>query len=152
MSRVTKTLIAMLTAMLVGGAAYVAAAPGGHDAVAPAADVKGHAPQEKQANVATHRHDVAGVRDRADNEAADENDPAENEPEDVNDTQENEVEHHENLGPGSLNSGPGNARDRGEQEVDNSGPGSMDSGRDGGDSGSSGSGSGDSGSGGHGSD
>ena len=57
--------------------------------------------------------------------------------EDVND--DNDVEHHGNRGPGSPNSGPGNADDRGEQqapEVDNSGPGSQSSGSE--DSGHSG--------------
>ena len=155
MSTLTKTLVAVVASLLVGSAAYVAAAPGDEGSPAPAADVKGpcdepeHAtdprcagPQVPEDNkpddVGEHRRNADEAQPANDNEVADEN-----EANDVND-EPGEVEDHANRGPGSLNSGPGNARDRGDDHaIDNSGPGSESSGP--GESGSGDSGSGDSG-------
>src|SRR3954453_3874733 len=131
MSTFTKTLVAVFTAILVGGAAYVAAATTNDSPqVTPAADVKGpcdeleHAndprcagpqvPEDNDQNEVGDDDNVAND-DPAGHDANDDNgvdDPAE----DVNDDN-NEVEDHANRGPGSPNSGPGNARDRGEQPA-----------------------------------
>ena len=49
-----------------------------------------------------------------------------NEPNDVGDDNPGEAERHDNRGPGSLNSGPGNAEDRGDDgatQADDSGSG-----------------------------
>ncbi len=156
MSTLTKTLLAAAATMLVAGAAYAATTPAGQDPThAPAAaDLKGpcdeaeHAtdPRCTGAQVREDRHNEAehanrhrdhdgGVAHEAENE---------NEPNDVGD---------DNRDPGSLNSGPGNAEDRGGDGVmdDNSGPGSQGSEHSGSghsgsdDSGSDGSGSGGSG-------
>src|SRR4029078_4362615 len=145
MSTFTKTLVAVFTAMLVGGAAYVAAATTGDSPqVTPAADVKG--PCDEPEHATDPR--CAGPQvpeDNNQNEVGDANNPAnDDQGEDANDDNgvadadqgedagdDNDVEHHGNRGPGSPNSGPGNADDRGEQqapEVDNSGPGSQTSG------------------------
>jgi len=168
MSTLTKTLLAVAATMLVGGAAYVAAAPAERNAApaTPAAvDVKGpcdeaeHAADARCAAPQVPEDNPNHVEDRdrnkaEDNHAAGDDDQAE----DVGDDNPGEVEHHGNRGPGSLNSGPGNARDRSDDAVieDNSGPGSEDSGQSGSghsgsdDSGSDHSGSDDSGSGGSG--
>jgi hypothetical protein len=164
MSTLTKTLLAVTATMLLGGAAYVAAAPADRtpQSTVPAADVKGpcdeaeHAADprcaatqvpEDNANHVEHRD-----RNRADHQQVADDD---NQAEDVGDDNPGEAERHDNRGPGSLNSGPGDARDRGDGVVveDNSGPGSEDSGQSGsGHSGSGDSGSDDSGSGGSGRD
>lgn len=162
MSTLTKTLVAVFAAMLVGGAAYVAAAPSNNSAaIMPAsADVKG--PCDEPEHATDPRCAGAQVpEDNQQNEVGDDDNAANDDPaedvnddngvddpaEDVNDDNPGEVEDHGNRGPGSPNSGPGNARDRGEQpapQVDNSGPGSEDSGQsDSGHSGSGESGSGD---------
>ena len=169
MSALTKTVVAVFTALLVGGVAYVAAAPGGQSNAAPAAaDVRGpcdepeHATDPRCSGVQAPEDNHARHEDRhgvADDPAEDVNDDNgvadENEPEDVNEEGPGEAEDHSNRGPGSLNSGPGNARDRGDDGMveDHSGPGPDGSGSgdsSSGDSGSDHSGSGDSGSGGSG--
>jgi hypothetical protein len=167
MSTLTKTLLAVAATMLVAGAAYAATTPAGQNAApAPAAtDVKGpcdepeHAtdprcagPQvpEDRPNEAEHADRHRGHDDGVAHEAENEN-----EPNDVGDDNPGEAERHDNRGPGSLNSGPGNAEDRGDDAVmeDNSGPGSDDSGHSGsGHDGSDDSGSDDPGSGGSGHD
>jgi len=170
MSALTKTVVAVFTAVLVGGSAYVAAAPGGQSNVTPAADVRGpcdepeHATDPRCTGTQAPEDNHARHQDRggaADDPAEDVNDDNgiadENEPEDVNEEEPGDVEDHSNRGPGSLNSGPGNARDRGDDGMveDHSGPGPGDSGpgdSGSGESGSGHSGSGDSGSGGSGRD
>ena len=175
MSTLTKTLLATLAITLVGGGAYVAAAPGGHSptpAAPAAADVKGPCDEAEHANdprcagtqvpednpnQVEHHH----ANQADDNPGHDLND--DNGADDVNDDNDDnpgEVEHHDNRGPGSHhdnsgpgseNSGPGNAEDQGDDNAmeDNSGPGSGSSSQSvSDDSGSSHSGSDDSGSGG----
>lgn len=168
MSTFTKTLVAVAATMLVGGAAYVAAAPADRSATPTtpvAADVKGpcdeaeHAADPRCAGPQVPEGNPNHVQDQNrhnadDNHAAEDNNRAE----DVGDDNPGEVERHDNRGPGSLNSGPGNARDRGDDTAmeDNSGPGPDDSGHSGSshsgsdDPGSDDSGSDDSGSGGSG--
>ena len=179
MSTVTKTLMAALATLLVAGGAYAATTPGNGSPATnikanPAAvDVKGPCDEAEHANdprcagpqvpedgpnrVGHHhanhvRHHHANRAD--DNPTHDVNDDRgdDNPAHDVGD--DNPGERHDNRGPGSLNSGPGNADDRGDEGAmhDNSGPGSDDSGHQSGsdDSGSGHSGSDDSGSGGSG--
>jgi len=154
MSTLTKTLMAVGAISLVGGAAYVAAAPADRSPAptAPAADVMGpcdeveHAADPRCAGAQVPEDNPNQVEDQ-DRDNADDNQVAndDNEVEDVDDDNPGEVERHDNRGPGSLNSGPGNARDRGDDTAveDNSGPGSDDSGHsDSGHSGSDDSGSG----------
>jgi hypothetical protein len=163
MSTLTKTLMAVAAISLVGGAAYVAAAPADRSPAptAPAAaDVKGpcdeaeHAADPRCAGAQVPEDNPNHVEDQ-DRNKADDNQVANHdhpgEVEDVGDDNPGEVERHDNRGPDSLNSGPGNARDRGDDTAveDNAGPGSDDSGHSGsGHSGSDDSGSDDSGSGG----
>lgn len=160
MSTLMKTLLAVAAAMLVGGVAYAATAPAGHHAAtAPATtDVKGpcdeaeHAkdprcagPQvpEDRHNEAEHVHRHRGHDDGVAHEVQNEN-----EPNDVGDDNPGDAERHDNSGPGSLNSGPGNADDNGDNGAmqDNSGPGSSGSGSGSGSGESEHSGSGHSGS------
>jgi peptidoglycan DL-endopeptidase RipA len=162
MSTLTKTLVAVVATMLVGGAAYVAAAPTNPAAKQAAADVKGpcdeaeHAADPRCASPQVPEDNPNPVehRDRnkvEDHHAARDDDQAE----DVGDDNPGEVEHHGNRGPGSPNSGPGNAEGRGDDGAmeDNSGPSGDDSSHSGsGNSGSDDSGSDDSGSGGSGRD
>src|SRR3954463_16769590 len=115
MSTLTKTLLAVFTAMLIGGAAYVAAAPGDPSAATPAAaDVRGpcdepehatdprcagaQAPEDNHANDARHEDRNRAADDQAGDQvgATDEN-----EPEDVNEEEPGDVEDHANRGPGS---------------------------------------------------
>ncbi len=160
MTRLTKTLLAVAATMLVGGAAYVAAAPADRSPApaAPAADVKGpcdeaeHAADPRCAGAQVPEDNANRAEDRNRNEAEHHHaNGDDNQAEDVGDDNPGdpvEVERHDNRGPGSMNSGPGNAENRGGQAPveDNSGPGSDDSGH----SGSDRSGSDDSGSGGSG--
>jgi hypothetical protein len=128
MSTISKTLLAVLVGVLVGGATYVMAAPGGKTSqrsIAPAAamttkrtvDVKGPCDEAEHANdprcVGPQRpedrpnHDRNRAEDRhqaGDHQVADDDGPLH----DIGD--DNPAEHHGNRGPGSLNSGPGNAR------------------------------------------
>jgi hypothetical protein len=149
--------------MLVGGAAYVAAAPADRtsQSTAPAAtDVKGpcdeaeHAADPRCAAPQVPEDNPNHVEHRDRNRAEDNHAARDNQVEDVGDDNPGEVEHHGNRDSGSINSGPGNAADRGGDGVtgdNNSGPGSDDSGHSGsGNSGSDDSGSDDSGSGGSG--
>jgi hypothetical protein len=150
MSTLTKALMAVVATILVGGAAYVAAAPADRS---PAAlhvgdDNPGHVHRDRDRNKVEDNHVVGDdnkVEDVGDDDPGDHN---------TGDHEAGEVEHHANRGPGSPNPGPGNARDRGDEMAieDNSGPGSEDSGHSGsGQSGSDDSSSDDSGSGGSGS-
>ncbi len=170
MRTLTKTLLAVVATMLVGGAAYVAAAPADRTPgpAAPAAtDVKGpcdeaeHAADPRCAAPQVPEDNPNHVENRDRNKVEDHHAAGDdNQAEDVGDDNPGddnpgEVEHHGNRGPGSPNSGPGNARDRGDETAmeDNSGPGSEDSSHSGsGHSGSDDSGSDDSGSGGSGRD
>jgi hypothetical protein len=168
MRTLTKTLLAVLATMLVGGAAYVAAAPADRNPapMAPAAaDVKSrcdeaeHASDPRCAAPQVPENNPNHVQNRDRNKAEDNHAADDNQSEDVGDDIPGEVEHHGNGGSGSPNSGPGNARDRGGDVArgDHSGSGSDDSGHSGpgqsgsDNSGSDNSGSGDSGSGGSGS-
>jgi hypothetical protein len=167
MSTLTKTLLAVAATMLVGGAAYVAAAPTNPAPkhVRAAADVKGpcdeaeHAADPRCASPQVPEDNPNQVEDRDRNKAEDhhaarDDDQAEDVGDDnPGDDNPGEVEHHGNRGPGSPNSGPGNAEDRGDDGAmeDNSGPSGDDSSHSGsGHSGSDDSGSDDSGSGGSG--
>jgi hypothetical protein len=165
MSTLTKTLLAVLATTLVGGAAYVAAAPADRNTTpsAPAAaDVKGpcdeaeHAADPRCAAPQVPEDNPNHVENRDQSKAEDSQAARDdNQAEDAGDDNQGEVEHHGNPGPGSPNSGQGNAGDRGEagNTQDNSGSGSGDSGQSGsGELGSGPSGSGDSGSGGSGGD
>jgi uncharacterized membrane protein YgcG len=167
MSTLTKTLLAVLATMLVGGAAYVAAAPT-HTApkhVQAAADVKGpcdeaeHAADPRCASPQVPEDNPNHVEHRDRNKVEDNHSAGDdNQAEDVGDDNPGddnpgEVADHANRGPGSPNSGPGNAEDRGDDVAmeDNSGPSGDDSSHSGsGHSGSDDSGSDDSGSGGSG--
>jgi hypothetical protein len=167
MSTITKTLLAVAATMLVGGAAYVAASPTNPapNHVRAAADVKGpcdeaeHAADPRCASPQVHEDNPNHVehRDRnkvEDNHAAGDDNQAEDVGDDnPGDDNSGEAEHHVNRGPGSPNSGPGNAEDRGDDGAmeDNSEPSGDDSSHSGsGHSGSGDSGSDDSGSGGSG--
>ena len=122
MSTLMKTLLAVAATMLISGAAYAATAPAGHDATtAPAAtDVKG--PCDEPEHATNPRCASPQVPEDRPNEAENEN---ENEPNDIGGDNPGEAERHDNRGPGSLNSGPGNAEDRGDDGgmEDNSGSG-----------------------------
>jgi len=177
MSTISKTLLAVLVGVLVGGATYVMAAPGGKSSLrtmAPAAattatrtvDLKGPCDEAERANdprcAGPQRPEDRPNHDRnqaGDHQVADDDGPLH----DIGD--DNPGEHHGNRGPGSLNSGPGNARNDDGPNHDvgddhggsvSSGGGSDDTGFDdhggSGHSGSDDSGSGNSGSGHSGSD
>jgi hypothetical protein len=162
MSTLTKTLLAVLATTLIGGAAYVAAAPADRNTTpsAPAtADVRG--PCDEAEHAADPRcaapQDKPNHVENRDQSKAEDSQAArdDNQAEDAGDDNQGEVEHHGNPAPGSPNSGQGNAGDRGEagNTQDNSGSGSGDSGQSGsGELGSGPTGSGDSGSGGSGGD
>ena len=160
MTTLTRTLLAVAATMLVAGGAYAATAPKGNEPApaAPAAEVKGpcdeaeHAADPRCAGAQVPEDNARHAEDRNGNEV--EHHQArhdDNQAEDVGDDNPGnpgEAESHDNRGPGSMNSGPGNAEDRGDQvqAEDNSGPGSDDSGHsESGHSGSGHSGSDDSG-------
>lgn len=157
MSTLMKTLLAVAATMLVGGVAYAATAPAGHHAAtAPATtDVKGPCDEAEHAKdprcagrqVPEDRHDEAEHvhRHRGHDDGVAHEVQNENEPNDVGDDNPGDAERHDNSGPGSLNSGPGNADDNGDNGdngamQDNSGSGSSGSGSGSGESEHSGSG------------
>ena len=167
MNTLTKTLLAVAATMLVAGGAYAATAPKGNDPApaAPAADVKGpcdeaeHANDPRCAGAQVPEDNATQAEDRNQNEAEHHHaNGDDNQAKDVGDDNPGnpgEAERHDNSGPGSMNSGPGNAEDYGgqAQTEDNSGPSSDDSGHsESGHSGSDDSGSDDSGPGGSGRD
>ena len=167
MSTISKTLLTVLVGVLVGGATYVMAAPGGKSSqrsMAPAAvkttistvALKGPCDEAEHANdprcASPQKPEDRPNHDgnqADDHQVADDDGPSH----DVGD--DNPGEHHTNSDPGSQNSGPGNATndDGPNHDVgdDHSGSGSDDSGFDD-HSGSGHSGSDDSGSGHSGSD
>ena len=167
MSTISKTLLTVLVGILVGGATYVMAAPGGNSSqrsmatAAPttstrAVDLKGPCDEAEHADdsrcAAPQPPEDRPNHDR--NQAGDDQVATDDGPlHDVGD--DNPAKHHSNRGPGSQNSRPGNAgNDDGPNHDagdDHGGSGSDDSGFD--DHGGSGhSGSDDSGSGHPGSD
>jgi hypothetical protein len=149
----SKTLIGVIAGLLIGGGAIVTAATTGDDnpkraittttaAVPARADVKGPCDEAEHANdprcagpqVPEDNH-RPGVEDRPNHDVNDDRgDDGPNH--DVNDDRgrENEIEpgddrgadHGRDRGHGLDNSGPGNARDRGEAVIDNSGPGNAE--------------------------
>jgi hypothetical protein len=167
MSTISKTLLAVLVGVLVGGATLVMASPGGKSSpksmapaaattTTPTADVKGPCDEAEHANdprcAGPQQPEDRPNHDRNqadDNQVADDDGPLH----EIGD--DNPGEHHSNRGPGSLNSGPGNATsdDGPNHDVgdDHGGNGSDDTGFDD-HGGSSHSGSDDSGSGHSGSD
>ena len=126
MSTLTKTLLAVAATMLVAGGAYAATAPKGN-APAPAlraADVKGPCDEAEHADrpALRGRPGAGGQRQTTRSIASQPGDEVEhheaatndNEADDVGDDNPGEAERHDNRGPGSMNSGPGNAEDRGD--------------------------------------
>src|SRR4051812_6570816 len=121
MSTISKTLLAVLVGVLVGGATFVMASPGGKSSpksASPAAattttravDVKGPCDEAEHANDPR----CAGPqqpedRPNHDRNQADDNDVADDEGPSHDLGDDNPGERHSNRGPGSQNSGPGNS-------------------------------------------
>ena len=149
MSTMSKTLLAVFVGILVGGAAYVMAAPGDSTSLpsaVPAAattsttgtvDLRGPCDEAEHANDPRCAgpqvpEDNANEPNR-DNNQVDDDQVAEDDDGPLHDLgDDNPGEDHGNRGPGSQNSGPGNERDRSDDVGfdDHGGHGSDDSGFD----------------------